>query len=245
MIKVKTVNWQSEYLSAPVKRTDWEDDILRQLDMTFDNLEFPAFINAYYPSAGMRLTAFRSEDEWLITIDDLVFSVKERLFFNMVFAFGNKITRQGYQSVSEVLSEAPNSHRWHHKEEFTLDMWDFTVKIRRHSRQFSVSARDYRKAQINLQADMDPALRMLRLLASLVPDELFLSDDGLLAACNRVNLPRFIQLKEWHHPSQYEREFPSQTICFQSLAQAIAENKPDLYRCLEPINSHWSSWESA
>ena len=244
MIKVKNLNWQREYLSAPVKATDWEDDIVRQLDMAFDNLDFPAFRNYYYPSAGMRLTAFRSQDEWLITIDDLVYAVKERLFFNMVFAFGNKITRQGYQSVSEVVSEAPSSPLWQSCEQFALDMWDFTVKIRGRTRHFSVSAQDYRRAQINLQADMKPALRMLRLLASLVPDELFLSDDALLAACKRINLPRFIQLKEWHHPSQYEWEFPSQTICFQSLAQAIAKNKPELYTCPEPINSHWSYWES-
>ncbi|MGB0386625.1 MAG: DUF7003 family protein [Ardenticatenaceae bacterium] len=227
----------------PEVKQAWLRDILRQLDATFDELEFPAFINAYYPSAGMRITSFQNESEWLITIDNLVYSVKERLFFNMIFAFGNHISSPGYQSVSEVVTCVPNSPMWDEKGIFLLDLFEFTVKIRGAVKPFSVSSRHYRQAKINLKSDMDPALRMLRLLANLVPDELFLSNQGLLEACHRPHLPRFIQLKQWHHPSQYEREFPSQTICFQSLAQAIAENEPDLYTCPEPINSHWSDWE--
>jgi hypothetical protein len=216
-------------------------DILNQLDEYFE-LDFPSFLNANYPSAAMRLTVFRDPTEWLITFEELVYGTKEHSFLNIISAFGNKIPEPGYQGVIRLFTET-NSPVWHENQNSIGDKWHFEFIVKGVRRSFSVTPEDYRQAKLDPENDSQPELRLLRLLVSLIPDELFLSDEKLLKACNRANIPKFIELREWRHPDVYEGELPSHTVCFRSLARAIAENDKTLYNCPEPINSAWYYWE--
>jgi hypothetical protein len=225
--------------------TGWKSEILSQLDKAALEYQFPIFNNVNYPAAGMRLTAFRDDAEWLIVFEKVAYSDAEGTFLNMIYAYGNKLAKPGFQaqSVRRVVKEVPSDPIWDDEMNFLLDMSNFSLLINGSIRQFSPSEDIYNKAKINLNDDSDSALKVLRLIMYFIPDEVFSNDDELLAACNRANIPKFIQLNEWHHPDVLKGELPSHSVCFQTLAQAIAENKIELFSCPEEINTHWSCWE--
>ncbi len=218
-------------------------DILNQLDESCRNLEFPAFENAYYLVSAMRLTAFRDTTEWLLIFEELCYGKHERRFLNKVSAYGNHMPDPGYQWATRIMTEVADQPMWDERQHFALDPWRFEVAVHGRPMSFAVTPADYHRAKIDPTGAMPPELRLLRLLTDLIPDQLFLTDERLLAACNRANIPKLLQLSAWHHPSVIAEEVASQFACFQNLAQAIAENDRDRYHCPEPMNTCWYCWE--
>ncbi len=221
----------------------WRNEILRQLDQGAQDATLPTFWNENFPCASMRLTVFRDAQAWLILFEKIAYGVYESVFLNMIYAFGNKIPNPGYQSALDILSATDRTPIWDDNGKFILDIWNFEIMVNGVARTFAVTPQDYARAKLDPTDDMLPELRMLRLITHLLPGEFFATDRDMLKACNRANLARFMQFTAWHHPNIYEGELPSHTACFQSLAQAIAENDAHLCNCSDSINSRWDCWE--
>ena len=226
--------------------TSWESEILDQLDRHAEEYDFPMLNNVYFGNADVRLTAFRSSSEWLILFQEIAVSYKQTSFVNAVSAYGNKLGTPGTQQAVAVISAFPESPMWDYNNNFLLNLYDFEVIIGGRARNFTPSQEDYRVAGIDVESNMETSAKVLRLLTYLIPGELFMQDDQLLGICgkNKSDLRKFLQIEDWCHPDLADDELPSQSICFQSLATAIAENNESLYACSEDgWNTHWSHWE--
>ncbi|NTV79786.1 MAG: hypothetical protein HGA25_11810, partial [Clostridiales bacterium] len=80
-------------------------DILNILDEEAATYNFPMPDNLNIYSAGMRLTSFRSELEWLIVFEMMNYT-KNHEFANEICAFGNKLKQQGFAFPSPIVMEA-------------------------------------------------------------------------------------------------------------------------------------------
>lgn len=244
------------------KSSVWENQILKQLDKSFREGLFPTFgTDEHGAYARSRLTAFRSEREWLIVIEVLAYVDKAGMFMNMVYAYGNHIKHPGFQAeprpshsrlvheVSRLLRKVYRRPRLSlpveifvpassQDEEWFPNPFDFEIVLHGQVRRFTPTPDLYQQVGIDLNQPLsrniilDRRVQILRLLSYLIPEELFLPDDLLLKSLRRpFTLSKFLQVYEWHAPDPRAKELPSTTICFQSLARSLAYNRPELYEC--------------
>jgi hypothetical protein len=221
----------------------WRDEILEQLDRSAELFMFPGLPNEYFALARQRLTAFRSEDEWLLVFEVVGWGIKQAAFENLITAFGNQLETPGGMQKSVVVVTGPGgASPWDEQEKFTLDLADLAVAIRGHEHRLRASDADLRAAGIDDESMPAPA-KVIRLLAHEFRDEPFLSDEELLEACGRANsgLERFLQLDGWRIPDLLESEKPSDVECLRSLADALASGDAGRYTCPEAEwNTHWA-----
>ena len=220
-------------------------DIIAQMDECAKNYQFPMPDNASLYNAGMRLSAFRSQQEWLIVFEMLNY-VKGREFLNEIYAFGNQVAEPGLQlNAITVLEPAAEKHLWDCSGNFLLNLEEFAVRVKGEAQRVMPSPKDWRNAGIKADSPVPAPAKLLRLLAYLYQEKLFEEADSLLQLCGRAesDLSLFLLLTGWEHPNLAQDELPGQSRSMRSLAAALAVGNPDLYRCRpEWINSHWYSW---
>jgi hypothetical protein len=210
---------------------------------------------ALFPLYGLeyaraRLTAFRSDREWITAFEFIVFNTTSGEGENWVETFGNRVKRKNYYHVLSSLNSTKDSPYYpifdtDEKNMTIIDLHDFEVDLRGEPRRFTISPEEYERIGINpTERKSDPLTKILRYLSYTTPDDVFLSDDELLKLIGRsANIPKFIQTFDWYHPDSRKDEGPSDSPCLRSLARAISENDPELYECPDHlINTHWSHW---
>ncbi|MDQ6880357.1 MAG: hypothetical protein M3082_22165 [Candidatus Dormibacteraeota bacterium] len=222
-------------------------EVLEQLDRCDRDLNFPGLANVNYPMAATRLTAFRSSEEWLLAFEVVAFGVKEGAFVDIIYAYGNRVSKPGWQAQVPVLEPTPGSPIWDRNGNFLLDLSAFEVSIRGKKRTFGATSRDRSRAGIAPGAEMPPALQLIRFLAFLIPSELLLSDEEILDTSGRqaTSLTRFIQLESWGHPDSSNGQSPSSSTCLRALAEALASNNVGHYECPKTEhNTTWRHWDA-
>jgi len=226
----------------------WKSAILKLLDKQARNHQFPTMesIEGYWHFGAAKLTSFRSDAEWLIVIDSIIYNVAQRCFDHLVYAFGNKVEEaslEDFWQLRQNMVEAPG-HPIASEDDcsFLLNKFDYSLVVNGHVRQFTSTKSDYQSAGI--APDTPVEAQVLRLLVSRHAEELFLSVERLLELCGRagVGLEEFVVLKEWHHPDVTGDEKPSDSSTFQMLATALAKGDPGLYIPDRQPNTHWSHW---
>lgn len=224
---------------------EWKTQILQQLDYFAQEYDFPMLDNIYNENADIRLTTFRSSTEWLLVFEEIAL-YKEHLFVNSLSAFGNKIIDSGiHEGIDNIISEVPGVPIWDESNKFLLSKWDFELVINGQEVKLTPTIEDYKNAGIEVNNTVSDPLKILRLLTFLMPEKFFLTDSEILKICGRENsgLKIFIQLHSWYHPNIANDELPSDSVCFQSLAEAVSKNDKSLYSCPESMNNtHWSNW---
>lgn len=222
----------------------WE--IIPLLDEYAENYNFPILNSVDIDLAGIRLTAYRSSEEWLVAFEEIeVF--RRRIFAKAVFAYGNKLVKSGVQESDDIiLAVSPGSPLWDDAGNFQLDPSDFRIRVGHDGEEyhFVPSLQEYRRAGIDLDGQEDDAVKILRFLVNEIPAKLYATDDRLLRVCGRGEpLRRFLRLEGWQHPDIADDELPSDSPCFQSLANALVTGDPAAYECdPEQWNTHWSAW---
>ncbi|OKO56060.1 hypothetical protein COK37_29905 [Bacillus thuringiensis] len=83
---------------------------------------------------------------------------------------------------------------------------------------------------------------LIRYLNSKYKEKFWLETQELLDEIDIDIKPTlFYQTEEWEHPDISDEQKPSQSIFFQSLAQAIELNDVGLIKS-STLNTHWSNW---
>ncbi|GAB3735727.1 hypothetical protein GCM10027598_62130 [Amycolatopsis oliviviridis] len=225
--------------------SDW--DIIPLLDEHAKSYDFPVLNNEDIDLAGVRLTAFRGEDEWLVVFEEIEVFRRQR-FANGVFAYGNKIAKSGSQGSDDLILGEPlgSPPLWDDTGNFLLDPEDFRIRACHSGNEyhFTPSPREYERAGIVPDNHEHDAAKILRFLVNEIPAELYATDDRLLRTCGKTEpLARFTQLTGWRHPDVIDDELPSDSPCLQSLAAALIADDPAIYECApEQWNTHWSAW---
>lgn len=231
--------------------SDWETEILRQWDNP--KFHFPVIPSVDWGYARARLTAFRSQGEWLVVFELIGYDSEAGLCMNEVRAFGNKLghnRRLLFETVVAPPKEAGELPFFDTDEQgnILLDPLDYVVEVRGKKRHFAPTPQDYARLGMNLQertaGEIDALIKVLRLLTYTIPEDLFFSDAELLERLGRPrDLPRFLQLYDWYHPDWRRKEKPRDSPRLRSLARALASDDPDVYECPENLhNTHWSHW---
>ncbi|WP_163507375.1 DUF7003 family protein [Fodinicola acaciae] len=205
-------------------------EVLRQLDAAQEDYSLLSPGNSNYPDAAMRLIAYVSETDWLLTIQLVAWGKAEAQFVRFVQVFGNRLEEPGELFPSEVVAAAGETPLFI-EGKLQADLFDYEVTIGGSPQHFSYSAEDYAEAGIDLE-ETPRELAFIRLLAARHPDQLLLDEDAVLAAVDQPGLHPVLRLSDWVHPDPGEDELPSELPCFVAIADSIALGKAtDLDSC--------------
>lgn len=229
-------------------------DQMPEILKTWDGAPFfPDLTPVDFAYARARLTAFRSSNEWLTVFEVFGFQFEGGLCMIDIKAYGDKVSRSKHSfSVGTVTPPKgrPNFPYFDYDDEgkILLDPLNFVLEVKGKRHHFTPTVEEYRRLGIDLNhmvlKQFDPIIKVIRLLAYAIPDEVFLSDAELLEHLGRPrNLPRFLQLYDWRHPDYRLKEKLSDSPCLRTLARALAQSNPKLYECPgDLVNTHWSNW---
>lgn len=224
------------------KARDTEKAILEQLDVCAKAFEFPVLDNLHFRIGDARLSAFKG-DEWLIVFELLVYDVRASVFVNMLYAYGEGLSHQGYQTSVTIFTEPQAQPYADEDGNILVDLSDFNVVIHGEARRFTPTERDYIQVGVLPEMQMEPEAKLLRYVCSTLRPQLFLSLSDLCRHLSRTQMPRLIELYEWSHPDIAGNELPSENECIRRLARVLAQSNPNHYQCpANLINSHWSNW---
>jgi hypothetical protein len=233
-------------------KPNWQQRILEHWDAPLWSI--PAMPHPDWGYARARLTAFRSEVEWLTIFEFIVYDSEAGYCMNSIHSFGNTLAEDKRRIVDgSILTPSEDSPDFPFFEEdeegnIVLNPLDFTVMIRGVKAHFLVAPEEYAQLGINLEQKtagaIDPLIKILRFLAYTTPNRFFLSDAEMLKRLSRPHdLRQFLQLYDWHYPDSRKKERASDSPCLQSLAKALAFGDPALYECDKKfLNTHWSYW---
>lgn len=221
--------------------------ILADLDKHAAEFNFPVLDNAYVDYAAARLTAFRSETDWLLVFEVLGFSTREVQFVDDLYAYGSCVPREGFigeevpfmaSAKQPLFDPATNA--------FVADWRQWTIDRKGKEVSFSPTLDEYRKAGVLIAQDATSGqwqeIDLLRFLVYRLGEDLFLSDRELLARVpNCGTMPVFIRSQQWQHPDISGEECPSKSISMRTLMDALSSRNPTVFAEGHP-NTHWSFW---
>jgi hypothetical protein len=224
------------------------EEILRQLDDCARNFSFPMLDNGYVYLGTTRLTAYRDEARWALVIEVVGYQTRvggHDGVNNCLHCFGNCLTRppgtanEDFLQVTSDGAEGPTFDE-EYGEYVRADA--HSIRIRGEPYPLQVAPADLAAKGIEL---VDPPhITGAELVRSLLPEhrELLLATEAELYERIPVDLPRVLQLEEWHHPDLAGDELPGQSQTFQMIARVLETGDADQYRPVEAPNTHWRFW---
>jgi hypothetical protein len=220
----------------------WRNDVLNQLDEAAEayNLLGPANVN--YPSAAVRMDTFASDTDWLVTIQMLAWSRQGLEFVNLLQTFGNEFDTPGEIIYFNPVQPGKSQEFWDNEGEFIPDLHNFTVEINGSERNFTPSSDDYLNTGIELD-EMPPELAFIRFIASRISSDILLHPTEILEALHKESTRHLFSTSGWQAPDPAEEDKPSESRCFQEIAEAIqhrAHQAPA--SCTEDANTDWRNW---
>jgi hypothetical protein len=222
--------------------------VLEDLDKHASEYNFPVFDNAYVEYAAARLSAFRSETDWLIAFEVLGFSTRENEFVNDLYAFGSCNERQGFVAEETPIHSVPGHPLFDATTNECIADWsNWEIGVGDDKMAFSPKREEYADAGVSIPREAGPKtlseIDLLRfLIHRLGKERFFMSDPELLShfpLCK--GLKRFVQTTQWEHPDIANEERPSKNLSLRSLVSALSKKDPLLFE-QGLSNTHWSYW---
>ncbi len=218
-------------------RETWSEDVLVQLDRAQAEYRLTGPGNPRFPSAALRLSAFTSEEEWLLVIQSLAWSARGGGFVVDLQAFGSNVAEADREGSEPILDEL-----WAADGTFLADPHDFTVRIAGEACRYRPSSSEYQTLGIDLSRT-PKALAVLRWISERDTDRLLLTPQQIVARHRKDSLELLFTLDEWQHPDEAEDQPPSEVPCFKCIAQCIQERSArGLAVCREGSNTDWRRW---
>ncbi len=154
-------------------------EILSVLDEYAKDYDFPVLDATNFDMAQTRLTAFKKDTDWLITIE--IIGSRGDILENAIYAYGNAISAQGLViSVDDYINPV-DSEYWYDDEgeELLVNPYDFKVYVEDELLSFKPSLRDYQAAGIT---EVEPynLTKLIRYISYVEKDKLWLSVKTLL-----------------------------------------------------------------
>ena len=214
------------------------EDILNCFDKAAANLDFPGFNGINIDMVTARLTGFRNDTDWALTIEEIVswYGLNGVEPVLMISAFGSRIfinepfvtyfpVKYPSGELEEDDSEIPES---------------IPVMIR--EEQFIVNSDEIeRNPHLSDYIDFDLMIHLVNKYRQKI-----LATQTELREIVPQELSQIIQLDNWHHPDVYnpssEFYIPSKTKSMQMIAEVLISGKPELYQPCEENNVDWRKW---
>lgn len=235
------------------------EQILSILDGCCDAFTFPMLDNGYVYLAATRLVAYRSDQDWALTIEVFGFSPRSGDPDVHVYTFGSKLvsrpTASDYASqeaFERYIANNPNNESsffypirsdWmseNYDEIVPPGVTEVTVRDK------SVTIPKIEElGNFNIIPETPPDMRIFELcryLAATHRAEVLATD-----AERRTHVPEelveLLRLEEWHHPDVVDdKSRPSNTESFVQVARVLASGDVRNYAPTQKPNTHWSNW---
>jgi len=233
--------------------------ILRVLDECTDGYTFPELDNGFVYLAAARLSLFRSQLDWAITIEIFGYSPRSWLPDVHVHTFASRLHDRRppeiytSQQVEDFLRYHPNDETrffypledgaWTDHGEF-IHVSAGYAELR--GRRVPLPERgEYAAAGIFLA---DPnrihIFEYCRYLAATAREQVLATPEerhaNVLPAMTQI-----LQLEDWQHPDVANGEMPSSSSSFRQLARVLEAGDVTAYQSKGPGNTHWRNWPMA
>ncbi|WP_257150366.1 DUF7003 family protein [Bacillus thuringiensis] len=223
---------ESDYMKAK--------EILKLLDGCAEDFDFPVLDNYNFDLAQCRLSVFRNTDQWLIVFEIVGVDAGQDIG-NNIFIYGNTVNQNGLiKNVDEIVSLA-NEEWWYDDEGYCIiDPFQLELLINGEPVTLNPLLEEY--TLLGIKTESFNPTNLIRYLNSKYKEKFWLETQELLDEIDIDIKPTlFYQTEEWEHPDISDEQKPSQSIFFQSLAQAIELNDVGLIKS-STLNTHWSNW---
>lgn len=213
------------------------ENILNCLDKAAGNLDFPGFDGINIDMITARLTGFRNDENWALTIEEIVswYSLNGVEPVLMISAFGSRVL------INEpFVTYFPVKYPLNELEEDEESPESISVMIR--DEQFMINSIEIeRNTHLSDYIDFDLMIHLVNKYRAKI-----LATGTELSEIVPQELSQIIQLDNWHHPDVYnpnsEFSMPSRTKSMQMIAQVLVSGKPELYQPCEENNVDWHKW---
>jgi len=219
-----------------------KETILNQLDKCAETFNFPVLDNVHWRIGDIRLTVFLGQ-EWVIIFEVVAFDVRIYSFVNIIYGYGSEISNPGFKTSIEIFSASPEHPFEDDYGNIILDLHDFDLIIEGENHHFTITSEQLVQYGVPLDDSENIEANLLRVVCSLYENKFFLDNEKLLLLFNCTHLQPFLKLDAWQHPDIAGGELPSETACFQKLAEAISLKDQEIYSCPQnEINTDWRKW---
>ncbi len=203
-----------------------QNSILTALDQAFQKIEMPCFGNTNIDYVSSRLSAYRSQDQWLLLFNSIVWIPAAQGLMTLVEMVGPGVVGQPGFDQNRV--SVPGC--------ITLDEDEKIVSIRVRGEEIDPTG-----LSIQPNDDLQPeyGFWVSVALAEMYQERLFASE----AELKLFILPDFwhlLTLDTWDHPTW--ETLPSQTVTFPRIADILVASDPLLWHPVAVPNTHWSHW---
>lgn len=148
--------------------------------------------------------------------------------YDVLHYFGNCLTSGGPGFENEdFLGRIENMDDVEHRDEPEVFAGTPTIRVR----------------DRDLLVDGALGTELVEVFRTLVPEhrELLLATEAEVRRRIPADLPKLLQLDEWHQPDLFETP-PSGAEVYRQLAAVMATADPGEYQPTEPPNTHWRNW---
>jgi hypothetical protein len=224
------------------------DEILRQLDQCNAEYTFPMLDNGYIYPAGTKLTAYRDEKRWVLIVEAIGFSYRgggHNGISNCLHIYGNCLAyAPGTQDENFIYptEDAPNCNTFDSEEYFYLNPECGNFVLRDEVHPIIHNRNQYSSCNIILEhEERINAFEFLRMLDKLYHGKLVATESEIRERIP-FEIPKILELHEWHHPNVVIGEVPSENETFKQIAKVLETGTADFYRPTHMPNTHWANW---
>jgi hypothetical protein len=224
------------------------EEILNQLDQCNSEYTFPMLDNGYIYPAGTKLTAYRDDKRWALIIEVIGFSYRgggHNGISNCLHIYGNCLNYQPGTNNENFLcltDDSSDCETFDTEEYFYVNTNCPNFVLRNEICPIMHSRSMYLSYNIVLEdEERINAFEFLRMLDKLYHNKLVATDEEIR---NRIpnDIPRILELHEWHHPDVVNGELPSQNETFRQIAKVLETGSSSFYRPTYAPNTHWMNW---
>jgi hypothetical protein len=203
-------------------------DVLVQFDAAQADYVFPDLNHGYCYAIDCRLHAFGDSERWALVVETVGYNPRGGNVIDVLHYFGNCLTSgaPGFEN-DDFLDRVENMDEVEDIDE--PEVFTGAVAIRVRSQ--------------DLHIDASPGTDLVEVFRALVPEhrDLLLATETELRRRIPADLPKLLQLDEWHQPDVFD-VLPSASQVYQQLAEVVALADPSRYQPTEQPNTHWSNW---
>lgn len=235
-------------------------DILNCLDRAAANLDFPGFNGMNIDMATARLTGFCNDDDWALTIEELVswYGLNGVEPVLVISAFGSRILIQEpftiYYPIDYRLNEIEDQEKIF-KDISTAEIISgesFKIEDEVKISESKLVVIRGEKIIINYSQIEKQSLKKDNFYFDLMIHLANNYRTKILATETEFReivppeLSQIIQLDNWHHPDVYnpnsEFYIPSKAKSMQMIAEVLVSGNSELYKPCEQSNVDWRKW---
>lgn len=202
-------------------------EVLAQLDAAHADFKFPDLNHGNYYAIDCRLHSFSDGSRWALVVETVGYNPRGKNVYDVLHYFGNCLTSggPGFEN-DDFLARIDNMDE---------------VEDRDEPEVFAGAA--IRVRDDELPVDATRGADLIDVFRKLVPEhrDLLLATDAEVRRRIPVDIPKLLQLDEWHQPDLFDIP-PSGSEIYTQLAAVLATADAGLYQPTKPPNTRWNNW---